>query len=228
MIANRKNDTKVEREIANFINDKLYNDTSLFKEYVRTDTLEEQISGSDVILSTSDGKLDRVVVDEKVAARYANTELNTFSLELSFINRRGVKQCGWFTDTSKKTEYYLLGWINKADIPFNKDNNRYDTDLITKDNILEFEWCLVSREKIFKFLEKKGWTLDKLSRQDDRIRKNGGTKTKAFIDDVSFRYSDTYIEKPINLLLKKNTYIKLSDYKGKILNHETSNKKKSC
>ena len=217
MIANRKNDTKVEREIADFLNVMLYQDVSIFKEYVRTDTLKEQISGSDVVLSTSDGKLDKVIVDEKVASRYANTVLNTFSLELSFINRRGKKQCGWFTDTSKKTEYYLLGWINKADIPFDYQNNRYDTNLITKNNIKELEWCLVSRNKIFKFLEEKGWTFEKLAKQDEKIRKNGSVKTKAFIDDISFRYSDSYVEKPINVLLKKKTYLKLSDYKGKIL-----------
>ena len=154
------------------------------------------------------------MVDEKVAARYANSRLNTFSLELSFIDRRGERRCGWFTDTSKKTQYYLLGWLNKVDIPFDEEKNRWDTDKITSDKIKELEWCLVSRDKIFKFLEKKGWTFEKLGRQDDKIRENGGTKTKAFIDDVSFRYSDAYIEKPINLLLKKETYLKLSDYKG--------------
>lgn len=66
MINNRKNDSLVEREISKFIDSNLYENKDLFKEYARTDTLEEQIKGSDVILSTSDGKLDTVVVDEKV------------------------------------------------------------------------------------------------------------------------------------------------------------------
>lgn len=215
MVNNRKNDMAIEREIASYLDENLYS-KPIFKEFARTDTYDEQISGSDLILSTSDGKLDRVVVDEKVASRYANVGLNTFSLELSFIGRNGKKRCGWFIDSSKKTEYYLFGWINKAEIPFNDNSNRYETDLIKKENIKEIEWALVSRQKIQKFLDGKGWTLEKLARQDEKIRENGRVATKDFIDDISFRYSDGYIEKPINILLKKETYIKLSDYHGTI------------
>jgi hypothetical protein len=75
----------------------------------------------------------------------------------------------------------------------------------------------VSREKISKFLDKKGWTLDKLVKQDDNIRQRGYTKTNDFVDDISFRYSDRYVEKPINILLRKQTYMDISDYHGKII-----------
>jgi ABC-type lipoprotein export system ATPase subunit len=216
MINNRANDSNVEREIAKFLDYNLYSNKDLFKEFVRTDEKDEQINGSDLILSTSDGKLDRVVVDEKVAARFANTNLNSFALELSFIGRDGKRKSGWFTDYTKKTEYYLLGWINKADIPYDEENKRYDTDSITKDNIKSLDWVLVSRQKIMRFLEKKGWTLDRLALQDNKIRENGGVKTKEFINGVSFRYSDAYVEKPINILLQKESYIEISDYHGNI------------
>ena len=216
MVNNRANDSNVEREIAQFLNENLYSNKDLFKEFARTDEKEEQIKGSDLILSTSDGKLDRVVVDEKVAARFANTNLNSFALELSFIGRDGKRKCGWFTDSSKKTEYYLLGWITKAEIPYDDENKRYDTDSITKDNIISLDWVLVSRQKIMKFLEKKGWTLDRLALQDNKIRENGGVRTKEFINGVSFRYSDGYVEKPINILLEKDSYVEISDYHGTI------------
>ena len=216
MINNRANDSNVEREIAKFLDYNLYSNKDLFKEFVRTDEKDEQIKGSDLILSTSDGKLDRVVVDEKVAARFANTNLNSFALELSFIGRDGKRKSGWFTDYTKKTEYYLLGWINKTDIPYDEENKRYDTNSITKDNIKSLDWVLVSRQKIMKFLEKKGWTLDRLALQDNKIRENGGVKTKEFINGVSFRYSDAYVEKPINILLQKESYIEISDYHGNI------------
>lgn len=214
MINNRKKDSIVEREVAKFIDEHLYENKEIFKEYARTDGKEEQISGSDVVLSTSDGKLNRVVVDEKVAARYANSGLGTFTLELSFIGRNGNKKCGWFIDNTKTTQYYLFGWLNKVDIPYNEKTKRWETDLINSENIKELEWCLVSKDKILKFLEKKGWTIEKLAKQDEAIRKKGYVKTKEFIDDVAFRYSDAYIEKPINIMLKKETYLKLSDYKG--------------
>jgi hypothetical protein len=220
-ISNRKNDSIVEREIAKFLDEKLYSNKALFKEFARTDGKEEQISGSDVVLSTSDGVLYRKVVDEKVAARYANMGLNTFSLELSFIGKNGNRRSGWFIDNTKKTEYYLLGWIVRADIP-KKDggSDRYDTNTINQRNIKELDWALVSRQRIMDFLESKGWTLDKLALQDKKIRENGKVKTKEFIDDVSFRYSDAYVEKPINILLKKDTFMKLSHMHGTIVCEE--------
>ena len=214
MINNRKNDMVVEREIASFLDENLYSNAELFTEFARTDTIDEQISGSDLLLSTKDGKLNRSVVDEKVASRFANRNLETFSLELSFIGKNGQKRCGWLLDETKKTEYYLLGWILDADIPYLEDKKRFDTNSITKENIHKLEWALVKRSDIVKFLEKKGWTLEKLAKQDEKIREQGGVKTKDFIDDVSFRYSDAYIEKPINVLLKKETYIKLSKLNG--------------
>lgn len=214
MIDNRKKDSIVEREIAKFIDKHLYSDISLFSEFERTDGFNEQINGSDAILSTSDKRLNRVVVDEKVAATQANRGLKTFTLELSFIGRNGKKRLGWFIDNSKTTQYYLLGWLNKVDIPYNEMKERWETDSIRENNIKELEWCLVSRDKITKFLEEKGWTLEKLAKQDEKIRENGKVRTKEFIDDVAFRYSDKYIEKPINIMLKKETYLKLSDYKG--------------
>lgn len=216
MIDNRKNDSLVEREVAAFLDEHLYKNNEIIKEFARTDGINEQVAGSDVILSTADGKLTRVVVDEKVASTQANRNLGTFTLELSFINKAGNRMCGWFTDMSKTTEYYLFGWINKADIPYDDNRKRWNTDMIRKDNIHELEWALVSRKKILSFLEKKGWTLERLGRQDEKIRQSGCVATKDFIDDVAFRYSEKYREKPVNLMLKKETYLKLSDYNGKI------------
>lgn len=210
MINNRKNDMLVEREIAAFLDENLYSNAELFTEFARTDTLDEQISGSDLLLSTTNGKLKRSIVDEKVASRFANKNLETFSLELSFIGKNGKKRCGWLLDETKKTEYYLFGWILKADIPYIKEQKRFDTNKITKDNIKSLEWALVKRSDIVKFLEKQGWSLEKLSRQDEKIREQGEIKTKEFINEISLRYSDAYIEKPINVLLKKETYINIS------------------
>lgn len=216
MINNRKNDMAVEREIAAFLDKHLYSDKELFTEFARTDSLEEQVSGSDLLLSTKNNKLNRSIVDEKVASRFANRNLETFSLELSFLGKNGLKKCGWLIDTTKKTEYYLFGWILEADIPYIEEKKRYDTNMINQDNIKRLQWALVKRDKIMKFLEEKGWTLEKLAKQDEKIRKQGYVATKEFVDDISFRYSDAYIEKPINLLLKKETYIKLSELNGAI------------
>jgi len=207
---------EVEREIAAFLDEYLYSNKDLFIEFARTNGFDEQISGSDLLLSTKDGKLNRSIIDEKVASRFANKNLETFSLELSFISKNGQKRCGWLLDNTKRTEYYLFGWILEADIPYFEDKKRFDTNAITKNNIKKLEWALVKRSDIVKLLEKKGWTLEKLAKQDEKIREQGGVKTKDFIDGISFRYSDAYIEKPINVLLKKETYINISTLHGTI------------
>ena len=222
MINNRKNDMIIEREIASFFDENLYSNKELFSEFARTDDYDSQIKGSDLILSTSDGKLNRVVVDEKVGITRANTGLETFILELSFINKLGKKNCGWFLDSTKATDYYLFGWINKADIPYDETKKKWDTNKLNKNNIKELEWALVSRKKLIKFLEKKGWTLEKLARQDEKIREQKGVRTKEFIDEISFRYSENYIENPVNILIKRETYIKLSDLHGIITKNEQS------
>jgi hypothetical protein len=218
MISTREKDMKVEREVAAFLDKNLYSNTDIFSEFARTDGYDEQIHGSDVLLSTTDKKLNRNVVDEKVAISRANVNLPTFSLELSFINNYGKKQIGWFLDSAKTTEYYLFGWITKADIPFNNETGKWEYHELTRDSIREFQWALVSRQKIMKFLEKRGWTMEKLARQDEAIRQRGYVKNpKEFIDDVSFFYTcknPRMSEKPINILLKKETYMELADHKG--------------
>lgn len=218
IINNRKNDMLVEREIAKFLDKHLYSDNTVFKQCLRTDDINQQLEGSDIIVTTINDDLNDAVVDEKVAVTQANKPLKTFALELSFIGRNKIKRCGWFIDKNKKTEYYLIGWINKADIPYNTQKGKWETDLIREDNIKELEWALVSRKKIFDFLIERGWTLERIIKQEEKIRKNKSVKTKEFINDVSFRYSDAYIEKPINILLKRETYLNLADYKGIINN----------
>ena len=51
---NRKKDMLVEREIASFLDEHLYSNKEIFSEFARTDGIEEQIKGSDIVLSTSD------------------------------------------------------------------------------------------------------------------------------------------------------------------------------
>ena len=180
----------VEREVAAFLDKNLYSNTEIFSEFARTDSKDEQIRGSDVLLSTTDKKLYRNIVDEKVAISRANRDLPTFALELSFINKAGKKQIGWFVDSSKTTEYYLFGWIVKADIPFIEKTGKWDYHKMKCDDIKHFQWALVSRQKIMKFLEKRGWTLEKIARQVDAILERGYAKNqKTFIDDVSFFYT---------------------------------------
>lgn len=217
METTRKQDMQTERQVAAFLDEHLYQDMSTFSSYHRTDTLEEQLSGSDIILSTQDKLLNDAIVDEKVAISRANTYLGTFSLELSFLNKKDKRMEGWLLDEGKATTHYLFGWITNADIPYLEEKKRYDHHQLTKDNIHRLQWAIVSRKSIMSFLEERGWTIEKLARQDNAIRKRGYLlRPHEFINDVSFAFSPQLQEQPINILLKKQTYFSLATHKGTI------------
>jgi hypothetical protein len=58
--------------------------------------------------------------------------------------------------------------------------------------------------------------MDRIMRQARKIRKNDGTEKRTFDGPVKFVISNQK-EKPINLLLKKETYFKLGEFHGKIV-----------
>ena len=225
MISTREKDMPVEREVAAFLDKHLYSNTDIFSEFVRTDGKTEQLQGSDVILSTADNKVYRKIVDEKVSIKYTNINLSTFAMELSSINNAGKRQNGWFIDSSKTTEYYMLMWILKADIPFDEKSGEWVYHEVNRDNIRKLQWALVSRQKIMKFLEENNWGLYNIEEQVKKILERGYINEKykkTFVRGVRFTYSknnENMKEMPINLLIKKEVYLELADAKGIIYNN---------
>ena len=206
---------KTEREVAAFLDQHLYNNAITFTAYRRTDSIEEQLKGSDVILSTTDRRLTNAITDEKVAITRANTHLDTFSLELSFLDKNNNLKQGWLTDPDKQTTHYLFGWILSADIPYNTTTRKFDCHKITKDNIHQLQYAIVKRQTILDFLNNNGWTTDKLKRQDEAIRQRGYVlNPHTFVNNTSFSFSTQLQEQPINILLKKQTYLDLATHKG--------------
>lgn len=215
-------DKKIEREVCGFLDENLYTDSDIFSSYIRIDSKKEQFLGCDVLLTTIDNKLNCSIVDEKVAARYANSDLNTFALEISFIDKQGDEKDGWFIDKEKKNQYYLFGWITASMIPFDNKKWRFQTEFLTKENICSIDWALISKDKIFTFLGERGWTLEKIKEQAKRIRKRGYIITNDYVDGITYRYTKGLAEKPINLLMLKKTYFDLAEYNGTITNKKLS------
>ena len=83
----RANDMRVEREIARFLDSHVYNKESLFLNPRRTDTLDWQFKGCDIIVDVPSLGLQNVIVDEKTQGHYLLRPLPTFALELSFLNK---------------------------------------------------------------------------------------------------------------------------------------------
>lgn len=143
---------------------------------------EQQIKGVDIIFTYND---KQYLCDEKSAVRYRN--LQTFSLELSFINRKNKIQEGWLTNDKYINDSFLFIWLD--------DDNIMEASLIEKQSLLDY-------------LEHNlGWTKEKLRKKCENIRTNpnepyGNIQTNG----CKFSFSKHLVEQPINILLPRTTY----------------------
>ena len=68
-------------------------------------------------------------------------------------------------------------------------------------------------------LESIGWTKDKLKTKDNQIRNENDTNFGNInTNGCKFSYSDRLFEKPINILLPKETYINIAEIYKNIKN----------
>lgn len=206
MKTNRGRDMKVEREIAAFLDEHLYSQT-IFAKHQRTDDIQHQMSGSDIIVSIPKYDVIDAVVDEKTISTYyyLPKSIPTFALELSFKTANGNIVEGWFTDTNKTTEYYLMGWVHATKYNF------------TKNDIKWFEYALVKRSEIFKWLESQGLTREVLRAKDANIRAlvtEKGNIDKVANKDYWFSYSPQLGECPINIVIRKKIYLQFATLHG--------------
>ena len=166
--------------------------------YQKIDTVDEQIKGID-----SKFTLNGVFYncDEKAAVRYRY--LNTFALEISFINTRKDITDGWFVDKNKVNNSYLFVWIDEAD----------SEEIHSVDEIHKAEIALVKKENIAKYLRSLGFDREKLvdtayNMRANAIEHNGNAKTMGY----KFTHSMKLNEAPINVLIPRKNLIKMSDF----------------
>lgn len=205
--SHRNRDMHVERVIAQYLDTHLYNNGS-FSRCTRTNSIEEQLSGSDIVISVPSLNIKNAVVDENAITHYMTKQLPTFALELSFLSNNNNVMEGWLTDSTKTTEYYLLLW-----------------PLATKDwyieieDIKSIEYILVKRSDILQWLANQGYPIDKLKEKADIIRNTiteNGAIDKVYGKDFCFFLTTRLVEHPINIVIRKKIYEELAVMKGTI------------
>ena len=200
----REYDEHCEQIMSQFLDKYFYNAINPTS-FERVQDKERQVKGIDVVMEINDKTYS---IDEKAAIRYTNG-LKTFALELSFLNRKGILQEGWLTDERKINDYFVFVWINKIEDTLIKDIS----------SLKNIDVALVSKNKIMEHLESIGWTKDNLKTKDNKIR-NENDKNFGNINTngCKFSYSDRLFEKPINILLPKETYINIAEIYKNIKN----------
>lgn len=156
---------------------------------------EKQIRYQGIDVVFKEGKSE-TYVDEKCQLHYPGDELQTFALELSYINRSGVVEPGWLLDTQRVTDAYLFCW------PL------YTT------NMGEFRRAralLVFRHHILAALDNFGFSIEALAERDAAIRKNyKHGRYRSNCNDFCFFYSMQYPEQPINIVMRMSMLQSLS------------------
>ena len=200
----REYDEHCEQVMSQFLDKYFYNAINPTS-FERVQDKERQVKGIDVVMEINDKTYS---IDEKAAIRYTNG-LKTFALELSFLNRKGILQEGWLTDERKINDYFVFVWINKIEDTLIKDIS----------SLKDIDVALVSKNKIMEHLESIGWTKEKLKTKDNQIRNENDKKFGNInTNGCKFSYSDRLFEKPINILLPKETYINIAEIYKNIKN----------
>lgn len=140
---------------------------------------------------------------KKASIYYINKNLRTFVLEVSFLNR-GLHYCeGWFIDDNLSTDYYLMQWI-KADVS--------DPWQVKEYNITEIECVLVSKAKLKDYFLREGYDKYRLLQLAQQMRSNNQAKYAPLGKPYCFYYTQKLAEKPVNILLSKEEYIRLAEF----------------
>lgn len=192
----REYDEHCEKVMGEFLDKYFYNE-NIEGTITRVKDRKLQVKGVDVVIDDGDVKF---YIDEKAAIRYVG--LKTFALELSFINRQGDINTGWLLDNKKINDYFLFVWINELN----------GTEIKDISSIKNVDVALVSKSSIFSHLISLGWTKNNLLEKDHRIRNNEDEYMGNILrDKCKFSFSNHLVEKPINILLPKETYMEIAD-----------------
>lgn len=198
----RSKDMEAERELAKFLDKHLYT-KEIFTRSDRTDNAFTQIDGSDIIISIPSLGIKDAIVDEKASIYYINKDLRTFVLEISFLNRGYQIQKGWFVNDQLSTQYYLMQWI-KANVA--------DPRQVKEGNITEIECVLVSKKKLKDYFEREGYDKTRLIQLSQQMRASQQKMLAPSGKPYRFFFTQNLAEKPVNILLNKEEYIRLGEF----------------
>lgn len=210
--SSKRNEDERKTEIVNqFLDKYVYRYIFGFDNINRINDKDKQVKGVDIEF---DYNGFHYICDEKASTdeKYIKSYLPTFCLELSMINQIGELNVGWFVNSNLLTNSYCLVWVDKAK----------NCNINSIDDIIEAEVIIVRKSKLNEYFTSKGWTTNTLKKKAENIRLNanknenmGNFKTNG----IKFSFSEYLPEKPVNVLLKRETYRELSDYR-KIINTE--------
>lgn len=180
----RESDERAEHAVGKFLDKTFYKEPFISNFNRNMGNKSSQVRGVDVEFDYNGRHL---LSDEKTTAQYR--DIQTFTLELSFIDRSNNVAEGWLTRDDELNDVFTLVWLNNESV----------------------EVCLVERSAIMDYLEGLGWTRERLREKARRIRfENDRNFGDHYTNGCKFFFTERLVEQPINIQLKKDVYKKLA------------------
>lgn len=186
----RKNDEKIESEVAKFL-DKYYYGKLKHKTSRITDGIK-QCKGIDVEMTAANNRI--VNIDEKCKIRgLLNQVIPWPSFEIITKNKYGNYFEGWFVNQNNVTDYYAF-----ISVFANTD----DENAVTENNITKIVYLMVKKDDVYNFVKLSPITL----MQDAESLRNDiyGRDRKSYKDGMWLKYSVNKREQPVNLVMTRD------------------------
>lgn len=191
-------DLHAERILGTYLDQYFYPRLEV-KNIKRESNLQEQFHGIDITFNDHN---KTYLVDEKGLLSIPDI-INTFAFELSYLNKSGRRNVGWFFDNEKKTTDYLLCWVKRDDISL---------DSLSANNIHYVLAMLLNRAVLQEYLMNSyGITSQSaLNKSDEIVQAGIGGRLHNISENSNSRYhySDHLPEQPVNLVITKRELLK--------------------
>ena len=196
----RKLDNLIEHNISKFLDENFW--SKFPNGFIRQTEKKYQFQGIDVTIITKNGL--SVNFDEKAKIyNCLNSVLQYPSFEIQFVNRVGGVQPGWFCQ-KLSTDYY--GYIGV----YTENSTNDVNDLSCSNNISACDMLWVAKQDVVDYVQQ-SFDLSDLYNDAKDLRQqsklNGVQKNRKRYENANFwlTYSGQLFEKPVNLVMPRNT-----------------------
>lgn len=204
----RKEDVRLADLVSDFLDKHFY--PKYVTNFERVTDKKRQCEGVDVIFDIN-GR--HYLCDEKNGGSRINTNLRTFSLELSFIDRAGKRRSGWFLNERNINDSYLFIWTDSADSerPLSvSEIHKVEVALVKKSRIKEYLRETAGLDELIISAMNESIVNNPQTMEYALISENSG-KRKYSISGVTVCHSTQLYEQPLNIILPRDVYRKIAD-----------------
>lgn len=204
----RKEDVRLADLVSDFLDKYFY--PKYVTNFERVTDKKRQCEGIDVIFDINGS---HYLCDEKNGGSRINTNLRTFSLELSFIDRAGTRRAGWLLNEHNINNSYLFIWTDAADSERPRsvsEIHKVEVALVKKSRIKSYLRETAGLDEVTILAMNESIVNNPSTMEHALISENSG-KRKYLINGITLCHSTQLYEQPLNIILPREVYRSIAD-----------------